>query len=97
MVLAWLTEKSLRCPDCGTYYEEWDAAKGGHHHAYFPKAEFCMGCKAKEDQYEAMRINNDESGSGNLHGLQMNLTPNQAVPGLRSPMNGKPIKLIQQN
>ncbi len=90
MVLAWLTEKALRCPDCGTYYEEWDPKRGGHHHAYFPKVRTCMGCKAKEDMYSAVRENNDSPTA--THGLQMDLVRNENAPPLLSPMNNKPIQ-----
>jgi len=91
MVMAWTIEKSLRCPDCNTYYEVWDEDKGGHRHAYFPKVQYCMGCKAKEDAYSAIRENHKDNDSA-THGIQMNLTLNEAAPGLRSPLNHKPIQ-----
>ncbi len=90
MIIAWLTEKALRCPDCGTYYEEWDEKKGGNRHAYHAKIQFCMGCKAKEDQYSAVRENNKGNDRA-THGLQMDLERNENVPGLRSVTTGKPI------
>ncbi len=92
MVTSWLIEKALRCPDCGTYYEEWDEKKGGHRQAYYAKLQFCMGCKAKEDAYGAVRENNRDNDRA-THGLQMDLERNEDAPGLRSVSTGKPIRL----
>jgi len=86
MVTAWSIEQAAKCPDCGIYYDEFDPLKGGHIHAYYPKAKTCMGCKAKQDLYEAHR-ENDKS----VNGLQVYLEKNPSTPNLRSPLNGKPI------
>ena len=79
------------CPDCGVYYEEWDVKKGGHIHAYYPKANYCMGCKSKQDKYDAIREN--ESGKTSaMNGIQMDLEKNPAAGNLVSPMTNKPIQ-----
>lgn len=86
MLLAWAIEKAERCPDCGTYYEEWDPEKGGHVHAYFPQHLICLGCKAKEDAYVMQKEN-----SGVTEGLQMSLIRNPDAQPIRSPLTHKPI------
>jgi len=93
MVMAWSIEQALICPDCGTYYEEWDPTKGGHIHAYWPKPIRCLGCKAKSDSYSAVR-ENDKSNSA-THGIQMTLIKNPQAPSIRSPLNGKPIVTVE--
>ena len=90
MVLAWKIEKALQCPDCGTYYEEWDPKQGGHVHAYFPRERFCLGCKAKQDKYSAIRENAGDR-SDITNGLQMTLVRNENLPNIKSPVNNKPI------
>lgn len=94
MVMAWMIEKSLRCPDCNTYYEEWDTTGSGHLHAYFPKSTYCMGCKAKQDAYDAVRSNDDKGSITN--GLQMLLNRNEEATPIRSPVTGKPIYQYQK-
>jgi len=90
MVMAWQIEKSLRCPDCNIYYEEFDPQRGGHVHAYYPKAQTCLGCKAKQDSYDAIRENNKDSSSV-TNGLYMILERNESAPNIRSPLTKKPI------
>ena len=90
MVLAWQVESSLRCPDCNIYYEEFDPQRGGHIHAYFPRAQTCMGCKVKQDKYDAVTENSKKS-PGATNGLQMILVKNDEAPNIRSPLTKKPI------
>jgi hypothetical protein len=90
MVMVHHIEKAERCPDCGTYYEEWDPLRGGHVHAYFPKPSYCLGCKSKQDSYDATRENaSNEQGATN--GLQMQLVKNDQAPYIRSPLTKMPI------
>lgn len=36
------------CRSCGTRPEEWDPARGGHHHAYVAESERCRGCEVRQ-------------------------------------------------
>lgn len=90
MVVAWKIERALRCPDCNTYYEEYAPELGGHVHAYFPKATYCLGCKAKQDKYDAVRENSKDDNSA-TSGLQIQLEKNPASPNLHSPLTKRPI------
>lgn len=88
MVMAWKVERALRCYDCNTYYEEFDPKRGGHVHAYYPKARYCMGCKAKQDKYDSVR---EDDKHGAMNGLQIDLEKNESIPNIRSPLTKRPI------
>jgi hypothetical protein len=46
--LAWVQERSLRCPSCGTAAWEWNPKEGGSKTAYVPDKYTCEGCNRKE-------------------------------------------------
>jgi len=94
MVLAWQMETAERCPDCGTYYEEWDPKTGGHVHAYYARSLYCLGCKAKADLHAAVQENQGKGEKSVTNGLQVRLERNENAPRLRSPQTGKPINPI---
>jgi hypothetical protein len=90
MLLAWTLERASRCPECNTYYEEWDPKSGGHIHSYFPKSRTCLGCKAIQGAYAANSENAQNEGRKN-HGFQVVLEKNEDTPNIRSPVTNKPI------
>lgn len=57
--LAWLADKSERCPGCGTAPWEWDPERGGSKTAYVPEKQTCEGCNRKEHARE----NEDPKGT----------------------------------
>ena len=90
--LAWELEQRIICPQCGTYYHEWDPKAGGDIHAYWAVQHVCMGCKAKEDLRASEAGNARESGEKDnfsMHGLQVRLqrNPEASVPPL--PMSSR--------
>lgn len=91
MVLASLFEKALRCPDCNTYYEEWDPKQGGHIHAYYPKTNVCLGCKAKQSAYSAL-TDDAKDHPERTFGVQVRLERNPEAPGIKSPQTQRPIR-----
>jgi hypothetical protein len=80
----------MMCPQCHTYYDEWDPTKGGDVHAYYPQNHTCLGCKARDDAYAAARVDARERDSDTAtHGLQVRLVRNETASKPPLPLAGK--------
>lgn len=90
--MTWEIERRLRCSTCNTYHDEWSPKDGGDIHAYYPHTHVCLGCKAVEDAYSAVRTSMKESGSDTaMHGLQVRLEPNREASKPPLPLSGRKV------
>lgn len=72
-----MIEQGLKCPECGTRHDEWDPKLGGDIHAYYPESFLDLGCKVREDAYDAIRENakSADGKMGNINGMKVRLVP----------------------
>lgn len=54
LALAWLIDKSSRCPKCGTYSDDWidDEGRASEPPPYYVETHRCYGCVAIDDALE---------------------------------------------
>ena len=72
----WLREQRLKCPDCGTRYEESDPKKGGDLNAYHASRFTCYACQHVEQAYADGRIKDGKKKGQLPLGFKVRLLPN---------------------
>lgn len=70
--LAFLSDRSERCQDCGTKPAEWDPAQGGSRTAYVAEPIRCLGCETRAQAHRDLQHDADQ----NL-GVHIILVPNE--------------------
>ena len=72
----WQSEKSMKCPDCGTRSVESDPTKGGNLHAYHVEKFICYVCKNVEQANEDALIQSGKRKGRLPQGAKFRVLPN---------------------
>ena len=66
----------MKCPDCGTRYDESDPKQGGDLHAYHASTFTCYVCKNVEQAYADARIKEGKRKGQTPYGFKVRVIPN---------------------